>query len=79
MSILKGLYPVERTHTGAVYKGLQPVEGTHIEQVMEDCLPWVGPHVGSGEECEEEGAAETMCDEMTSPIPITLHHSRERR
>jgi len=37
---------------------------------MEDCLPWVGPHAGAGAECEEEGAAETMCDELTTtPIP----------
>jgi len=28
-----------------------------------------GPHPGAGEECEEEGAAET-CDELTpAPIP----------
>jgi len=37
---------------------------------MEDCLPWEGPHTGAGEECEEEGAAGRMCDELTAtPIP----------
>ena len=41
-----------------------------LEQFVEDCLPWVGPHAGAGEEHEEEGAAETMCDELTTtPVP----------
>lgn len=35
---------------------------------MKDCLPWETPHAGAG--CEEEGAAETTCDEPTpTPIP----------
>jgi len=38
---------------------------------MEDCLPWKAPHTGAGAECEEEGAAETMCDELTAvPTPL---------
>ena len=29
-----------------------------------------GPHAGAGEECEEEGEAEKMCDELiTAPTP----------
>jgi len=42
---------------------------------MENCLPWERSHAGAGEECEEsspeeEGAAETTCDELTTtPIP----------
>ena len=37
---------------------------------MEVCLLWEGPHAGAGEQCEEEGAAETTCDELTAtPIP----------
>ena len=37
---------------------------------MQDCLPWEGPHAGAGEECEEQGAAQTACDELTvTPIP----------
>jgi len=41
-----------------------------LENFVENCLPWEGPHTGEGEECEEEGAVETMCDKMTAaPIP----------
>jgi len=41
-----------------------------VEKLVEDCLPREGPHAGAGEECEEEGAAETTCDELTTtPIP----------
>jgi len=42
---------------------------------VKNCLPWEGPHAGAGEECEEsppeeEGAADTTCDELTiAPIP----------
>jgi len=40
---------------------------------MEECLPWDGPYSGAGEECEEEGAAETTCDELTTtPFPVPL-------
>ncbi|KAK4832969.1 hypothetical protein QYF61_026795 [Mycteria americana] len=34
-------------------------EGLTLEKFVEDCLLWEGPHAGAGEECEEEGAAET--------------------
>ncbi|GAB0186526.1 zinc finger and BTB domain-containing protein 5 [Grus japonensis] len=45
-------------------------EGLMLEKFLEDCLLWEGPHAGAGEECEEEGAAETTCDELTAiPIP----------
>jgi len=41
-----------------------------LERFVENCLPWEGPYTGAGEECEEEGAAETKCDELTiTPIP----------
>ena len=54
-------------------KNCSPWEGLTLEKFMEDCLPWEGPHAGAGEECEEEGAAETTCDELTatphSPSP----------
>jgi len=36
-----------------------------LEQFLKNCLPWVGPHAGAGEECEEKGAAERMCDELS--------------
>jgi len=39
------------------------------EQFIKDSLPWEGPQAGAGEECEEEGAAETACDEL-SAAPI---------
>jgi len=41
-----------------------------LEHFVEDCLPWEEPHAEAGEECEEEGEAETKCDELTTtPIP----------
>jgi len=46
--------PVGMTHAGAAPEGLHPVGGIHT---------------GAGEECVEEGAAETTCDELT-PMPI---------
>jgi len=61
---------VEETHAGPVHEELQPMGRTHTGAVMEDCLPREGPHAGAGAECEEEGAAETTCDELTAvPIP----------
>lgn len=39
---------------------MQPAGKTHIEEGVEDHLAWDGPHTGAGEECGEEGAAETM-------------------
>ncbi|KAK4806968.1 hypothetical protein QYF61_027335 [Mycteria americana] len=45
-------------------------EGPTLEKVVKDCLLLEGPHAVAGEECEEEGAAETPCDELTAtPIP----------
>jgi len=42
-----------------------PWEGLTLEKFLENCLLWKGPHAGAGEECEEETAAETTCDELT--------------
>jgi len=51
-------------------KSCSPWEGLTLEKFVENCLLWLGPHAGSGAECEEEGAAETRCDELTAtPIP----------
>lgn len=37
---------------------------------MEDCLPCEGLHDGAGKGCEEEGAEEISCGELTAtPIP----------
>ena len=45
---------------------------------MKNCSPWEGPHAGPGEECEEEGAAETMCDELTAtPFPYATPKGKE--
>ena len=53
-------------------------KGTMLEQFVKDCLPWEGPHAGAGEESEEEGEAETTCDELTTtPIPCPPAQLRE--
>ena len=45
-------------------------EGLTLEKFVEDCLPWEGSHAGAGEECEEEGMAETTRYELTiTPMP----------
>ena len=44
--------------------------------------PWEGPHTGAEEEREEEGAAETTCDELTAtptPCPPVLLGGRRWR
>ncbi|KAK4810617.1 hypothetical protein QYF61_007354 [Mycteria americana] len=46
-------------------KNCSPWEGPTLEKFMEDCLLWEGPHAGAGEECEEEGAAETSTHYMS--------------
>ncbi|KAK4826197.1 hypothetical protein QYF61_006141 [Mycteria americana] len=51
-------------------KNCSPLEGLTLEKFAKDYLLWEGPHAGAGEEHEEEGAAETPCDELTTaPIP----------
>jgi len=63
-------------------KSCSPWEEPILEQFMENssCLPWGGPHTGAGEECEEEGAAKTMCDDLTTaPIPRPPAMLRGRR
>jgi len=50
---------------------------------VKNCLLWEVPHTGAGEECEEEGEAETMCDELTAtpilcpPVPLGGRSGRE--
>ena len=61
-------------------KNCSPREGPTLEKWVEDSLPWVGAQAGAGEECEEEEAAETTCDEMTTtPIPHPPALLRGRR
>ncbi|GAB0181389.1 hypothetical protein GRJ2_000604200 [Grus japonensis] len=51
-----------------------------LEMFVKDCLLWEGPHAGAGEECEEEGAAETKRDELTrTPFPCTAWERGVRR
>jgi len=60
-------------------------EGPTLQQFMGNCLPWEGLHDGAGQSVrsppsEEEGAAETTCEELTTtPIPhppVTLKGRR---
>lgn len=45
----------------SVPEGLHPEEGgPHDGTVCEGLFPGEGPHAGPEEECEEEGAAQTM-------------------
>jgi len=54
-------------------KSCNPWEGLTLQKLVEDCLPWEGPHAGPREKHEEEGAAETTCDELTAtPFPVPL-------
>jgi len=48
-------------------KSCSPWEGPTLEKFMEDWPLWEGPHAEPGEEHEEKGVAETMCDKLTSP------------
>jgi len=53
-----------------------------LQKFTEDCVPWEGPHARAGEECEEEGAVETICDELTAtavPHPPALLEQRRYR
>jgi len=54
-------------------------EGLTLEQFMEGCVPWEAPHAGAEEGSEEEGVAETTCDELTAtsiPCPRVLLRRR---
>jgi len=55
-------------------------EGPVLEKFMKDCLAWEGSHTGAGEGCEKEGAAETVCYELTAaPLPCHPAPLRGRR
>jgi len=84
----EGLHPVEGTHTGAVPEGLQPVGRTHAGAVHGELSPMRGTFMlEQGQSMrspppEEEGAAETTCDEQTATptphSPVPLGGRRER-
>jgi len=73
---------VEGTHAGVVCEKLHPVGRTHAGEVCGELSTVRGTfmleqgHSVKGLPPEEEGAAETMCDELTViPIPIPLRRS----
>jgi len=67
---LKDCTPWKGPMLGQFMENYSPWEGLTLEKFVEVCLPWEGPHAAEGEECKEEGVAETMCDELiATPIP----------
>jgi len=72
----EGLHPMEGIHAGTVREELQPMGRTHIGEVCGELSPVRGTFtLEQGQSVrspppEEEGAAETKCDELTiTPIP----------
>jgi len=68
--------PVGDPHWSSLFlKDCTLWEGPMLERFMDDCLQWMRPHSPLLLQCEEEGAAETTCDELTttphSPSPCT--------
>lgn len=43
-------------------------EGATMENFVQECVPCVGFHAGAGKECEEEGASEAACDDLTATL-----------
>jgi len=75
----EGLHPVEGTHAGAVHEELQPVGRTQAGEVCGELSPMRGTFTLEQRKSvrspptEEEGAAETTCDELTvTPVPVSL-------
>jgi len=70
------------THAGAVHEELQPVGRVHsgeLSPMRGTFMLEQGQSVRSPPS-EEEGAAGTMCDELTvTPIPAPLRHLEGRR
>jgi len=68
--------PMERgTDTGGGLLAGLVIPPMLEQQFLKDCAPWEGPTLGQGKSVrsplpEEEGAAETTCDELTvTPVP----------
>lgn len=56
-------------------KYCSPWEGLTLEKFIESCLLWKGSHTGAGDNSQEQGEAETICDKLTTapiPCPSTL-------
>ena len=68
--LLKDCTPCKGPMLEQFMKNCSPWEGLTLEKFVEDCLLWEKPHTGAEEEHEQEGVAETTCDELTAtPIP----------
>ena len=51
-------------------KDCSPWEALTLEKFAEDCTSWEAPNDGTGEQCEEQGAADTKCYGLTTtPVP----------
>ncbi|GAB0181744.1 mitochondrial enolase superfamily member 1 [Grus japonensis] len=59
--------PVRDSHWSSLFlKDCTPWEGPMLEQFVKNCNLWEGPNAGAGEQCEEEGVAETKCYGLTA-------------
>jgi len=74
--VTEGMHPIGRTHAGTVDEQRQSVRRTHVGEVCGELSPVRGTFtLEQGKSVrsplpEEEGAAETTCDELTTtPIP----------
>ncbi|GAB0183375.1 hypothetical protein GRJ2_000802800 [Grus japonensis] len=84
---LKNCTPWKRPMLEQFMKNCSPWEGLTLEKLVENCLLWWDPTLEQGKSVrspppEEEGVAETPCDELTTaPIPcppVPLWGRRER-
>lgn len=64
-SVLDGLYPVEIPTLEQLLKNCGLWEVPTLELLMKDSLLWEKPAAGTWGECEEEGAVELKCHELT--------------
>lgn len=59
----------------SLLKNCSLLERPTLEKFVKDCVLWERPNTGAGQKCEEEGAAETKCHELTTtfiPDPLAL-------
>lgn len=78
-SISKELHLWNGSMLEQILKNCSLWEGPTLEKFMEDCLLWEGPQAEAGEECEEEGVAETTCDDLPFPLLFALIGGRNER
>lgn len=63
-AVPEGLYPVERTHDGALLVGEGLMKGPELE-FMKDCFLWKLHCTGAEKEHEEEGVKGIKCCVMS--------------